>query len=125
MRWAAKKDAKQTEIVNVLRSFGYLVDIRSEYGKPDLSVRKPGWPESVCVQMETKTPNRKDGSYVPTASESKRRKKQQEHCVAFGVPYIKTAQEAMDWIGSRFSNAMVKRKFCDCRQGRDPCTCRI
>lgn len=104
MRWAARKDLNQTAIVNDLRDAGYVVDIRSEYGKPDLNVRLPYWPPGIFVQMETKTANRKDGSYVPTKSESKRREKQKAHCETHGVPYIKSAQDAvevMDYLKGR------------------------
>jgi hypothetical protein len=90
-RYAAKTDKTQAEIVAGLRAAGYHVTV---LGLPvDLLVRHPGWASAAFVLMESKTPDKKGRVVV-----RKDRKEQADFCLAHGVPYVTSAQNALDWL---------------------------
>ena len=92
-KYALKVDATQPEIVNGLRAFKFEVVI---LGKPvDLAVRRPGWPNGMFAMLECKPLT---GKKPKARLRTKEQRVQSEFCAMHGVPYVTSAQEALDWL---------------------------
>jgi hypothetical protein len=94
LRHARKIDTTQPEIVDALQREGYSVQ---KLGFPlDLLVRHSTWAPNCWVMLEAKTKNRKDG-FVPDP----RQQRQTDFCHAHGVPYIFSAEDALQYLRIR------------------------
>jgi hypothetical protein len=87
-----RSDNTQAAIVKELRKRYYIVEI---IGEPvDLIIRKPNWPINLWVMAEAKTANRVGGKFTPKKSQ----KDQHEFCIANGVPYWTTIEQALEYL---------------------------
>ena len=95
MRYAARADNTQRDIVKGLRALGYIVEIQK---KPvDLKVRHESWLSNVWVQAECKTPNLKGGRHR-LRTDLPGQKEQFDYCKAHAVPYWLSLEEAIYYL---------------------------
>lgn len=91
LRYAKKVDLTQTDIVNGLRKCGYQVVVSAR--PTDLIVRHPSWRANCFALLECKT--KKSGKHYVARKDQVR---QAVFCQAHGIPYVGSAEEALEYL---------------------------
>jgi len=91
-RHSDKPDAVTQQIVDELRALHFSV---VHIGRPcDLLVRRAMWPVNMWVLIEVKRPANKKGE----PKLDKRQKAQAEFCEEYGVPYVTSTEQALEYL---------------------------
>lgn len=91
-RHSDKPDAVTQQIVDELRALHFSVE---HIGRPaDIVVRRATWKPNLWVMLEVKRPRNKRGD--PRLD--KRQKAQAEFCEEYGVPYVTSTEQALEFL---------------------------